>query len=379
MRLVNLSNLDWVDSRLKRNQAIFLELLDSGDTFSKGIYINPPRLAGSGWQKYLRPWSYRVVEKRTPGGKLVAVVESTYTLWDWHAPMVRSRRAAHMKAWLQEQLIEEGPYLLWLNTAGRLQVPLAEQCSGDAWRTVFDWSDDFRAPGFGMRIQDLERLTALSDRVLCVNQVTAAAAAHPRCRIFHNCTNPAAFEHWDIAFRLDPLWPKPEGAIYIGFTGGIHWTRADRPLLEAVLRRFPQYRFVFVGYTDGPRIGEWLGQFSNATFVGEVPYTDLTHIIHSFDVAIIPHEDNEYTRGNDLLKVLEYFGCGVPVVTTPCSGIERYRDALWIAKDPREFGDRIEALVAGDLRPDVERGRAIARAQAWARQVPELAKWVMAS
>ena len=375
MVLLNLSNLPWIPNRLKRNQAIFIHMLDHSPALSSGIFVNPPRLAGtSAVAKYLTPTRFSSQCYTTPGGKPVTIIDSTYTLWDWHLPPLRQLYSARMARYLRCQAAAGQPFLLWLNTAGRLQTPVAHLLRAQGARTIFDLSDDFRAPGFGMNPADLSSLTNAADLVLCVNQTVADSVSHSRKLVFHNCTNPTAFTSSDPAFTLPPWWPKPPGAVYIGFTGGIHWTRTDLPLLEHVLTRFPNWRFLFIGYTDGPHILEWLARFPNAAFVPEISYSDLTHVLHSFDAAVVPHADNEYTRGNDLLKVLEYFAAGIPVVATPCSGLERYGDALHLTADPVEFANLLAGVVDRSDLPDTALAFQHAQTRSWGSQVAALSR-----
>ncbi len=374
MVLLNFSNLPWIPHRLKRNQAVFIHLLDACSSLSSGVYVNPPTLAGNGLAKYASPLRFSPQSWRTPGGKPVTILDSTYTLWDWHLAPFRLLRSRRMAAHLRHVAAAGNPFFLWLNTAGRLQTPVARLLLPAAARSVFDLSDDFRAPGFGMDHADLASLTTAAQLVLCVNETVAASVPHSRKLVFHNATDPTAFSSHNPDFQLDPWWPKPPGAVYIGFTGGIHWTRTDLPLLEHVLRRFPHWRFLFVGYTDGPQILEWLARFPNASFVSEIPYTHLTHVLHSFDAAIVPHADNEYTRGNDLLKVLEYFAAGLPVVSTPCSGLQRYGNALTLTADPEAFANRLAEIVANPAAHDPAPGLRIASERSWPAQVQSLAR-----
>ena len=93
-------------------------------------------------------------------------------------------------------------------------------------------------------------------------------------------------------------------------------------------------------------------------------------------MAIVPHLNNEYTRGNDLLKILDYFACGVPVVSTPSSNAGRYGHALYLAESALAFGNRIERLVSGLQRHNPAPGLAIARERSWENKVPGLVPWI---
>jgi hypothetical protein len=255
-----------------------------------------------------------------------------------------------------------------VNSAARLQAALAEELRPSAEQMICDWSDDFWSAGFGMRREDLERLSEMADRVVTVNEAVAARVRHGRTVVCRNGTNPAAFGAPDPGYRLAPILPKPEGAIYVGFTGGLNVQRVDRPLLEKVFRAFPGWRFVFVGYTDTPEMRSWIEGFANTVFVDEVPYGDLRNVIHSFDVAMVPHLDNEHTRGNDLLKVLDYLACGVPVVSTDSSGVGAYGSAVRVARSDEEFLMGLRESAAGRLTHDGRAGHEIVQARSWPRQ-----------
>jgi len=53
-----------------------------------------------------------------------------------------------------------------------------------------------------------------------------------------------------------------------------------------------------------------------------------------------------------LLKVMDYFACGVPVVSTGVSDVQAYGAAVRVASDPLDFVDRIQELLAGTDRYD---------------------------
>jgi glycosyltransferase involved in cell wall biosynthesis len=276
-----------------------------------------------------------------------------------------------------QPLLAGKPLCLWMNSAGKLQHGIAMRLMDHAATRVFDSSDDFTAwepPDYRRRLQEM---VSRCDKLLCVNDHVAETFTHPEKRVFRNCTDFDNFQHRDPSFRLDPWFPKPSGSVYVGFTGGINSTRADIELLTTVFRRFPHGRFLFVGYSDDPGFLDRLTALPNVSFVPERPYKELPEIIRSFDVAIIPHADNPTTRGNDLLKVLDYMACGVPVVSTRCSNIERYRGAIHIADTVQEFGDLLQALVSGTIRHDPGPGLRAAAARSWKEQVPELLPWLV--
>jgi hypothetical protein len=104
-----------------------------------------------------------------------------------------------------------------------------------------------------------------------------------------------------------------------------------------------------------------------------VAYDKLPTVIRSFDIAIVPHLDNAHTRGNDLLKILDYCACGVPVVTTNCSNVSRYGNACYIEHDHDSFVNRVAQLMSGRADHDPAPGYAVVQERDWSVQVPRLA------
>jgi glycosyltransferase involved in cell wall biosynthesis len=372
MVLLNLSNLPWVPGRLKRNQAIFSTLLSDRERFSHGIFVNPPVIAEGIGRKYIAGPSLQEIERTDS----IRVVQPVYSLSHWYVGGIRRSWASELTTALVGMLKGE-PYVLWINSAGRLQTELAERLADNSVLCVFDASDDFTAWEGPEYPAQLRRVLAVSDVVTCVNEHVASTIEHSQKIVFRNCTDFSAFQREDNSFRLSPWFPKPEGAVYVGFTGGINETRADEPLLRLLFESFPQYQFLFVGYTDNPDFVQRLTRCPNVAFVPEIPYKQLPDLIRGFDVAIVPHQDNAVTRGNDLLKVLDYLACGVPVVSTRCSNVEEYAGALYVADSSERFIEQVKELVERRLHDPVP-GYAIARSRDWASQVPTLAAQLFA-
>ena len=85
------------------------------------------------------------------------------------------------------------------------------------------------------------------------------------------------------------------------------------------------------------------------------PYEEALRFVQHFDVALIPHIDNEMTRSMNPLKAFVYCSTGVPVVSTPIANLGDLADLITIARGPTEFGTAIEtALRRGRSTPDLE-------------------------
>jgi glycosyltransferase involved in cell wall biosynthesis len=143
------------------------------------------------------------------------------------------------------------------------------------------------------------------------------------------------------------------GYIYIGWVGYFFPWSGVETLLEAakkILAEFPNARFIIVGHgvwgTHLSDFAQFLGlkvhlmkPFNNAPshlpnislpdpatwqvcFTGEVANELVPVFINSWDIATAPYPGGRNEKsGGSSMKIREYFGCGVPVVTTDVAGI----------------------------------------------------------
>jgi len=143
------------------------------------------------------------------------------------------------------------------------------------------------------------------------------------------------------------------GYIYIGWVGYFFPWSGVETLLEAakkILAEFPNARFIIVGHgvwgTHLSDFAQSLGlkvhlmkPLNNAPshlpsiplpdpatwqvcFTGEVANELVPVFINSWDIATAPYPGGRNEKsGGSSMKIREYFGCGVPVVTTDVAGI----------------------------------------------------------
>ena len=79
----------------------------------------------------------------------------------------------------------------------------------------------------------------------------------------------------------------------------------------------------------------------NVNWLGWKPYHELFKYVWNFSIAIIPFIDNDITRATSPVKLLEFFACQKPVVSTPLPECVRYPEVL-TASDARSFADCIQ-------------------------------------
>lgn len=372
MVLINLALMPWTDAMKKRNQAIFTHLLADTTLFEKGLYVNPPLtlMDHKRWPKGPR------IVNRSAGSKSFISIQPVQPLPFSYQPGIRDALAYGWARYLRSRA--GGPYTLWINNVEGHAFYFAKALLASAARSVLDLSDDFTTfTDDPEQIRNrISELAAMTDKVLTVNEHVAGSLQHPDKKVFRNGTDYDLFQTRNPAYTNAPYWPKPAGSRYIGFSGGLSRGKTDVALLEKLFLAFPADTFLFVGTVDDPSLQEQIDAYPNAHCVPAVPYPDLPNVIRSFDVAIIPHQLNERTKGNDLLKLMDYLASGVPVVATPCSGLDQYSQLVRLANTHEQFVEAVRDVLSSTTPHDPEPGKNLARSRSWKATVPQLAAWL---
>ena len=113
-----------------------------------------------------------------------------------------------------------------------------------------------------------------------------------------------------VHFKLNNI-PKP----IIGYFGNIE-RRMDYDLLEKVFDNNLDKNFAFVGPVNESLLPLLWKKKSNVHLLGSVPFEEMPSMLKGFDVAIIPFKKDEVSNTIFPLKLFEYLGSGVPVVST---------------------------------------------------------------
>jgi glycosyltransferase involved in cell wall biosynthesis len=150
----------------------------------------------------------------------------------------------------------------------------------------------------------------------------------------------------------------PEGPLIIGWLGSsstLKYLKLLMPTLEALYQHYPHFQLKIVcdQFLESPILPVIQKRWSL-----DEEEADLK----SFDIGIMPLVDDLWSRGKCGLKILQYYGAGVPAVVTPV-GINRdiVKDGVngfW-ARHEEEWKDRLLRLIQdGTLRREMGlRGR----------------------
>ena len=134
----------------------------------------------------------------------------------------------------------------------------------------------------------------------------------------------------------------------VGYVGNISAFRLDFELISELLSKCEGFDFVFTGpiETDA-ETQKWIErikEFSNARFVGEIPYQDVPNFIRNFDVGIIPYQLNLFNLGTNPNKFFEYSAMGVPCISTDIPSLRKFLPQISIGKTSSEWANLIEKV-----------------------------------
>ncbi|MFL6257416.1 MAG: glycosyltransferase [Pyrinomonadaceae bacterium] len=159
----------------------------------------------------------------------------------------------------------------------------------------------------------------------------------------------------------------------IGYVGAIS-PHINGELVEASVRRRPEWSWVFVGPGEAPLKG--LGELPNVHFLGQQPHRSLANFIREFDVCIIPYRLNSYTATVVPTKLNEYLAVGKPVVSTNLPAVQHFDEqhgVLNISDEaPENFLRAVESAMSRSGEQETARRRAVAAHGDWDKRLEEV-------
>lgn len=214
-----------------------------------------------------------------------------------------------------------------------------------------------------------EELLRNADRVLYVSrrlmEEEARSAAGRQTFLDHGVEADHFRPRSDVPADIASI-PAPR----IGFIGAIRDYSTDLDLLERVAREVPGASLVLVG--DAQCSLRRFDDLPNVHWLGPRPYADVPRYGSALDVALLPLQDNDFTRYQNPIKLKEYLALGLPVVTTDLPEAEPYADVLHIARDGDDFVARVRQALADGGPADPATRRAAVADETWDRRADEL-------
>lgn len=224
--------------------------------------------------------------------------------------------------------------ILWISLATAVDfIGAFDECAA-----VYYCGDDFGALA-GVDHQTVEareqELLSKVDHVFVVSSVLRDKfSAHQHVSILPHGVD---FKLFNSTTEKAPELLTLNGPV-AGFYGSIsQWLDQDL-LYRAALAR-PTWHFVFVGKVevDVSR----LSALPNIHFLGPRPYYLLPSFSQHWQVSLIPHRHDGFTKACNPLKLREYMATGTPIISTRIPAVEEYAEYVRIIDDADDF---IQAL-----------------------------------
>lgn len=159
----------------------------------------------------------------------------------------------------------------------------------------------------------------------------------------------------------------------VGYVGGIHdWVDVD--LIVEAAKLLPDAVFVLIG----PALKRLQPKFAGAAnilYLGPKPYSELIQYVSYFKAGIIPFKLNLLNESTNPIKLYEYLGAGLPVVSTGMPEVVSHaaEGVVYIADEPATFAGKIlEAVAVADNKTNIGERLAIAGQNSWASRAETL-------
>ncbi|MFP7470590.1 glycosyltransferase [Niallia taxi] len=135
----------------------------------------------------------------------------------------------------------------------------------------------------------------------------------------------------------------PQGPI-VGYVG-LMQERLDVKILNQSLSENPNVQFVFLGPVFNKNYFKTTMQYKNAHFIGPKHHSQIPLYLKHFDICIIPHKVNNFTKSMNPLKLYEYLAAGKEVITTSVPPSEDYKDVVHITDNSSLFSNKIANII----------------------------------
>ncbi len=235
---------------------------------------------------------------------------------------------------------------------------LAARLKSLGWRVIYEVRDDmeeFNRVGYSkwyhprleteMILQSDMVVTvsnALADKVLSLGRGRESEKVH----VVPNAVNLAVIERGS-ALRSEEVSAQRAGTRRVGYVGHLtpSWFDWQLVIQGATLR--PEYQFDIVGHgaPDGMQLP------ANINLLGPRTHEELSDIVDTWQVGIIPFVHSALTRSVDPNKIYEYFAWGLRCVTADMGMVRKY-PSTWVYDDLAGFCQSLDEAIASPMEGD---------------------------
>ncbi|WP_044210399.1 glycosyltransferase [Flammeovirga sp. OC4] len=155
--------------------------------------------------------------------------------------------------------------------------------------------------------------------------------------------------------------PKGKRVTYVGNIG----LRINYKLLEKIVSNDPDLQLILVGPINQREFrGGKLLDYDNVHYLGPQKMEDVPDLIYYSDACIIPFLCNDLTQCIYPLKINEYLSVGKPVLTTPFTNLDDFKDVIHIYNDDASFEEELTKALK-DSTEQVTQRKKIAKNNKW--------------
>jgi len=184
-------------------------------------------------------------------------------------------------------------------------------------------------------------------------------------------------EHFRGSHELsdDPIVQKIMGRIPSPIIGyfGLFDERSDHVLLEAILKKHPDWSVVVLGKSM-VKLDIFL-KYNNFYHIEAVSYDQLPAYVSFFSVCILPYVRSILTDNINPLKLKEYLATGKPVISTALPEAVKLQPWVRIASNHEEFLVRIEDALAESVQ-NLDGLFAFLLHESWKTKSDLVAEWI---
>ena len=180
------------------------------------------------------------------------------------------------------------------------------------------------------------------------------------------------YKHFSKTINQDLIIPDDIASIKRPIVGYIGTAHEDWELVRYLVRRKPNWNFVFIGRKQNVKIES--EKIPNLFFLGQKPYSILPNYAKVFDVCILPYKIDEWVEYSNPIKLKEYLSTGKPVVSISFPAVERYKDIVYCARNKEEFLKYLEFAIYEDTAELQKKRIDAVRYETWDKRVEEISE-----
>ena len=164
----------------------------------------------------------------------------------------------------------------------------------------------------------------------------------------------------------------------IGYVGVLK-KQLNLPLLYNLVKRHPEWSFVFVGpkgnLGEHRELLEELSFLPNAYLLGDRPVSALPSYTQHLDVGLLCYKINDYTQYIYPLKLHEYLAAGLPIIGSPIRSLQEFGHLIQFARTPDEWSQAISDALHPNMHSQerMDARQAVARQYDWGKLTQNLA------